>query len=78
MTKETEKVLKMFSDVFEVNLLDEEDVNFNMTCGSVHSSKESAENGCNKWNRLAKIMGWKKRYKVEKLGNSPYFYLVEV
>ena len=43
MTKETEKALRMFSDVFEVNLFDENDVSFNMACGSVHNSKESAE-----------------------------------
>ena len=61
MVEETKEILKAFSEVLNVNLFNEEDVESNSACGigNLHSSKEECQLACDKWNKLANLIGWK-------------------
>ena len=61
MTEEVREVLSALSDVMCVNFFDEDETSYQAACGigNLFDTKKECQVACDKWNRLAKVMGWK-------------------
>ena len=62
MTKETLEVVKALSEVMGIDFTNEEDVENNACCGvgSLHTTVAECQRACDKWNKLADLMGFPK------------------